>query len=216
MRLISHIHEPTSALSHGVAALFSCAALSVLVVYAALWATPWHVVGFSIFGASLVLLYSASAFYHSVPPSSSWKHALRKFDHSMIYVLIAGTYTPLGLTILRGAWGWSLLGILWGLAFLGIAIKIGNIRIHPALSIFLYIVMGWLGLIAIVPISKSIVFEGLVWLFLGGVFYTVGTIFFGLDRFFKYRRFFTFHDLFHVFTVAGSTSHFWLMIRYVL
>lgn len=216
-------NEPVSATIHLIGLLLSIAALILLVVFAAIYSTAWHVVGFSIFGTSLILLYLASTLYHFFHVTSKAKEILKKIDHAMIHILIAGTYTPICLVAIRGAWGWSLFGVIWGLAIIGILLKI-LINIKPWVSATIYLFMGWIIIIAFVPLKKSIPSEGLWWLFAGGIFYTIGVLFLGLDRIFPRTRWFGMHEtrwfgmheIFHIFVLAGSFSHFWLMLKYIL
>jgi len=209
-------NEPASAVTHLIGAILSIAGLTLMIIFASIYATAWHVVGFSIFGASLILLYLASTLYHFIPKHKELKKTFQKIDHSMIYVLIAGTYTPVCLTSLRGGWGWSLFGIIWGLAIVGILSKSLSKKERPIVSTLFYIVMGWLMVIAFFPLVKSLPSLGLFWLVAGGVFYTIGTIFFGLDKLYKRKHYFGLHEVFHLFVMMGSFSHFWLMLRYVI
>jgi len=201
-----------SAISHLLGAALSVAGLIVLVVYAARHSLPWHVVGFSIFGASLILLYAASTTYHALRIGSRARRVLQRIDHSLIYVLIAGTYTPICLTALRGPWGWTLFGVTWAFAIAGILIK-SLTRVRGWVSTLFYILMGWLAVVAFVPLKSALSPAGLGWLFLGGFFYTVGAGFFGLDALYPSDRWFNLHDLFHLFVLAGSASHFMLMLE---
>jgi len=209
-------NEPFSSLSHLMGAIFSFIGLVVLITLASLHGNVWKVVGFSIYGISLVLLYAASAIYHFISSENNKKKLFQKFDHALIYVLIAGTYTPICLVILRGGWGWSIFGIIWGLAIAGILIKFLEIKIKPWLSAVLYILMGWIAIVAISPLAKSLSSGGLAWLFAGGLSYTIGTIFFGLERYIPRKRWFGMHEIFHLFVLTGSFCHFWMMLRYVL
>ncbi|HAU07950.1 MAG: Channel protein, hemolysin III family [Candidatus Yanofskybacteria bacterium GW2011_GWF1_44_227] len=209
-------NEPFSSLSHFLGTILSLVGLILLVVLAAIKGNAWKVVGFSIYGISLVLLYGASALYHFISSENNRKKLFQKFDHALIYVLIAGTYTPICLIVLRGGWGWSIFGIVWSLAIAGILIKFLELKIKSWLSTVLYILMGWVAVVAISPLSKSLPDGGLVWLFTGGLFYTVGTIFFGLERYIPRKRWFGMHEIFHIFVLAGSFCHFWLMLKYVL
>ncbi len=211
--------ELISSITHFVGFLLSIAALVILVVLASIYRTPWHVVSFAIFGTSLILLYSASMIYHVIPVSNRWKKRFQKIDHSMIYILIAGSYTPLCLVCLRGPFGWSLFGIIWGLAVLGIIWKSIFIKMKGwlgALSSIIYLVMGWLLIIAFIPLVKCLSFEGFLWLLVGGLFYSSGVIFFILDYFLKRKKAINMHDIFHIFVLLGSFCTFWLMLKYVL
>jgi hemolysin III len=208
-------NEPLSAITHFIGLLLSIAGLVLLVVYASLQGTAAQVVGFSIFGASLVLLYIASTVYHFIPVSSKAKKIFQKIDHCMIYILIAGTYTPMCLVTLRGGWGWSLFGIIWILAIIGVILKAVS-SMNKLTSTIFYVVMGWLAVVALIPLKSQLPFGGLVWLFIGGIFYTLGAILFSFEHKLKRRKWFSMHDLWHIFVMAGSFSHFWLMFKYVL
>lgn len=209
-------NEPMSGLTHFVGFLLAVAALVVLVVFASLYGTAWHVVGFSLFGATMILLYAASTLYHFFPITHAAKEVLRRIDHAMIYVLIAGSYTPICLVTLRGGWGWSLFGVIWGLAILGVVWKSVAKKPNKVLSTLLYIAMGWLAVIALVPLKSSLSVDGLWWLFLGGVFYTGGAIAFAFSHIKFHPRWFGMHEVWHLCVIAGSFSHFWLMLRFVL
>ncbi|MDP3725942.1 MAG: hemolysin III family protein [bacterium] len=205
-----------SSFTHFLATLLSIGGLSVLVVLAAIKGTAIHVVSFSIFGAALILLYFTSTLYHFLPHGHPKKDLFKMMDHSMIYVLIAGTYTPLALIVLTPAWGWSIFGVIWGLAVSGICMKAVRLQVPNWLSAGFYLVMGWLIVIAFVPLKETLSLEGFFWLFLGGFFYTAGTFFFALDKVFPLQRWYTLHDIFHIFVMFGSMSHFWFMFNFVL
>ncbi|MEP7162508.1 MAG: hemolysin III family protein, partial [Candidatus Moraniibacteriota bacterium] len=168
--------ELVSSFTHFVATLFSIAGLTLLIVFAALRGTALHVVAFTIFGSSLLLLYLASTLYHFLSQEHQWKNLFRTLDHSMIYVLIAGTYTPLVLILLPPDWGWSLFGIIWGLAFIGIIKKVFRFSIPGWFSAVFYLLMGWLIVVAYVPLRQALSLESFSWLLAGGIFYTVGTL----------------------------------------
>jgi hemolysin III len=205
-----------SAISHLIGMVLSVVALVVLVVLAARRGTAWHVVSFAIFGASLILMYLSSALYHFAPNPSPVRQVLRRIDHVMIYVQIAGTYTPVCLTVLRGAWGWSLLGVVWAIAIWGIIVKGAWLKIPRAVSTLSYLIMGWLVLIAIYPLAKAIPSGGLWWMAGAGFFYTTGVLFYTLDKKFPSNAWFNFHDLFHLFILGGSFCFFWMMLKYIL
>ncbi len=169
---------------------------------------PWKIVSFSIYGAMLVALYVFSTLYHSVHGHA--KDILRKFDHCSIYLLIAGSYTPFALVSLRGAWGWSLLGVIWGLALLGIVQEIWLARGLRVLSMVIYLLMGWLALVAVWPLWQALSPAGFTWLVAGGALYTVGIAFYALDR--KVRHG---HGVWHLFVMGGSTCHFFTVLLYV-
>ncbi|MFH1667531.1 MAG: hemolysin III family protein [Candidatus Komeilibacteria bacterium] len=209
-------NEPLSSLTHLIAALLSIAALVVMIVFSSQYGTAAHIVGVTIFGSSLIALYLASTLYHIFPRGTRTKYILRRIDHAMIFVLIAGTYTPIALAIPQRGWGWSIFGVIWGIALIGIVIKCLGLKMTGWLSVVIYIAMGWLALIAINPLMQWLTFHALKWLFIGGLFYTIGCIFFGLDKLLPRKRWFGMHEVFHLFVIAGSASHFWLMIKYVL
>jgi len=209
-------NEPISSLTHFIAALLSVAGLALLITLAAIRGTTIHVVSLSIFGASLVLLYFFSALYHFLSKNHPAKDIFQIVDHLMIYILIAGTYTPFVLLVLPTAWGWSMFGVIWGLALCGILVKIFRIPFPGLFSGFFYLLMGWLIIIAFIPIKEALTFEGAFWLILGGLFYTIGTIFFALDNYIKLGRWYTLHDIFHVFVMLGSFSHFWFMLKFAI
>ncbi|WP_214659368.1 PAQR family membrane homeostasis protein TrhA [Candidatus Formimonas warabiya] len=214
--MMIRFRDPVSGLTHLFGFLVSIPGLILLVWNAAHFSTPWHIVSFSIFGASLILLYAASSLYHLVPVSDKGVKILRRIDHIMIFVLIAGTYTPVCLIPLRGAWGWSLLGSIWGLAILGIFLKIFWRNCPRWISTIIYIFMGWLVLIAFFPLIKTIPLTGFSWLVIGGFLYTIGAVIYGTKRPRISAKWLGFHEIFHLFVLAGSFSHFWLMLKYLM
>ena len=208
-------NEPVSSATHLIAALLSIAGLSLLVTLAAVRGTAIHVVSFSIFGASLVLLYLFSTLYHFLSKSHPAKDLFQILDHIAIYILIAGTYTPLVLIVLPTSWGWGMFGAIWGLAFSGVLMKVFQ-PVRRWISGGLYLLMGWLIVIALVPLKEALPLEGILWLLAGGIFYTAGTVFCALDTVVKLNKWYTLHDVFHVFVMLGSFSHFWFMFKFVL
>lgn len=200
--------EVANAVTHGAGLLASIAALPVLILTSLGEQDPWRVVGGAIFGATLVLLYLASTIYHAMPVSRA-KRVLRVIDHSAIYLLIAGTYTPFTLGALRGPWGWSLLVTIWTLALLGIAAKWTLGFRFPRLSTILYIAMGWLVVIALQPLATRVAPAGLAWLVAGGLCYTGGVVFYATDTKIRYG-----HALWHLFVVSGSVCHFVAVLRH--
>lgn len=201
-------NEPVSAITHFIAALLSIAALILMVVFASMYGKATHIVGFSIFGASLIFLYFTSAIYHFFPRETKIKRIFQRLDHSMIYVLIAGTYTPIALLMPNRVWGWTIFGLIWGLAVFGILIKSTGVKIKEWLSATLYILMGWLAAIAFKPLMQWLSLEAFLWLLAGGVLYTSGCIFFALERFYPRKKWFGMHEVFHLFVIAGSFCHF--------
>lgn len=210
------LRDPVSGLTHLFGALLSIVALVLLLYYSITRATPWHIVAFSIFGGSLILLYTASSLYHLLSISEKGIAILRRIDHMMIFVLIAGTYTPICLLALRGPWGWSLLSIIWGIALGGIVLKGFWFNIPRWVSTLIYALMGWLVVIAFFPLVKAIPLGGFLWLVAGGLLYTIGALIYGLKWPNITSKFIGFHEIFHIFVLMGSFSHFWLMFRYIL
>ncbi len=204
-----HHGEKFNALTHLVGALLALAGTVVLIVLSSIGGDPWKVVSVSIYGATLVLLYSFSTLYHSHLGRA--KEILQKFDHQSIYLLIAGSYTPFCLVTLRGPWGWSLLGTVWGLAVLGSVQELMQKGTGRLLSLIIYVVMGWAALAAIAPLMHALGTAGFAWLAAGGIFYTVGIIFYVLDKRMTHA-----HGIWHLFVVAGSAAHYVAILRYVL
>lgn len=200
--------ERLNGYTHLVGAVLALTGATVLVVLASLKADPWRITSFAIYGVSLVLLYVASTLYHSVrgPAKAVW----RRLDHCSIYLLIAGTYTPFTLVTLNGPWGWSLFGAIWGLAILGIVQECWLARGARVSSLVIYVVMGWLALIAAVPLLDALGWKGFLWVAAGGAIYTVGIVFYVFDE--RVRHF---HGIWHLFVLAGSATHFGAIAAYV-
>jgi hemolysin III len=199
--------EIANCVSHGVGLLAALVATPFLVLAAARRGGVAAIVGASVFAGTMVVLYLASTLYHALPRNKA-KRVFRVIDHSAIYLLIAGTYTPFTLGVLRGAWGWTLFGVVWGLAVLGVTLKsVGGIR-YPRLSITLYIGMGWLALIAIRPLWLQVPVAGWLWLIAGGFAYTGGIAFYAAERL-RYG-----HFVWHVFVLIGTTCHFVAVLQY--
>ena len=208
-RTYPYREEFVNVLTHGIGFLMSVAALALMVVFASLDGNAWHIVGVSIFGVSLVVLYLASTLFHwSVRPKI--RKYLNVFDHSAIYVLIAGTYTPFLLVTLNGPWGWSLFGVIWGLAIAGVIFKMFFTGKYDKLSLLIYVLMGWLILIAIVPLVQNLSTMGLIWLFIGGISYSIGAIFYLLNKL-PFN-----HAIFHFWVLGGSICHFFAVFWYVI
>jgi hemolysin III len=201
--------EKFNAVTHLVGAVLALAGAIVLVVLAAVGGDPWKVVGVAIYGMTLVLLYSFSVLYHSLRGRA--KNILRELDHQSIYLLIAGSYTPFCLVTLRGAWGWSLLGIVWGLAVLGSLQELRPRHEARVLSLVIYLLMGWVVLVALVPLLQALGPAGFAWVAAGGLFYTSGIVFYALDTRLTHA-----HGVWHLFVIAGSATHYVAILRYVL
>ena len=200
--------ERFSGSTHLMGTALAAAGATVLVVLAARQGDPWKIVSFSIYGAMLFALYTLSTLYHST--RGKVKNVFRKLDHCSIYLLIAGTYTPFTLVTLRGAWGWSLFGVIWGLAALGIAQEAWLGKGARILSLVMYVLMGWLGVIAVKPLLAALTPAGFAWLAAGGLLYTGGTIFYALDEKLRHG-----HGIWHLFVLAGSVSHYLAILLYV-
>jgi hemolysin III len=204
---VSFGEEIANSVSHGLGLVLALIALPVLIVSAIRIGSTHFAVGAGVFGGTVVLLYLASTLYHSITHQSA-KNFFRLFDHSAIFLLIAGTYTPFSLGVLRGAWGWTLLAIVWFLAIAGIVIKAIPRTRHSWVSMVLYLVMGWLALIAIKPILQLVPVPGIVLILAGGVAYTGGLAFFAAQRL-RYS-----HFIWHLFVIAGTTCHFFAVLWY--
>ena len=202
--------EIANAITHGIGTLLSIAGLVLMIVFAGIYGNPWHIVSVSIFGATLVFLYLNSTLYHSITNKTA-KHVFKVMDHASIYLLIAGTYTPFTLVVMNGALGWTIFGIVWGLAILGIVLKSIWVDKFKTFSLVMYIVMGWMILLGIGEIFDKLPLQGIFWLALGGVLYTVGTVFFTLEKKIPF-----FHSIWHLFVIAGSICHFFSVIWYVI
>jgi hemolysin III len=200
--------ERFNSISHLVGAVLALAGMVALIVIAARQGDPWKIVSFSVYGACLFSLYASSTLYHSLRHRA--KAVFRKLDHLAIYLLIAGTYTPFALVTLRGVWGWSLFGAVWGLATTGMAIEFLPRRGARILPVVIYVLMGWLVLIALKPLLQALPWAGFVWLLLGGLFYSFGIIFYALDAKLRHA-----HGVWHLFVLAGSISHFFAIYFYV-
>ena len=201
--------ERFNAWTHLVGAVLALTGGVVLIVQAALTGDPWKVVSVSIYGLTLVLLYSFSTLYHSVRGRT--KDVLREFDHHSIYLLIAGSYTPFCLVTLRGAWGWSLFGVVWGLALLGSLQELWLKDGARILSVVIYVLMGWAALAALDPLQDGLGTIGFGWLVAGGLLYTVGILFYVLDTRLRHA-----HGIWHLFVIAGSAAHYVAILCYVL
>ncbi len=198
-----------NSVTHGIGAALSIAGLITLTVLAALHGTARLIVSVAVYGATLTLLYLASTLYHAIPAPGA-RRIFRVLDHSSIYLLIAGTYTPVALVVLHGALGWALFGLIWAIAAAGILFKLCATGRFPALSSAFYVAMGWLAVFFWKPLLHAMPLTALAWIFAGGVFYTAGVAFYAKDRI-PY-----FHMIWHLFVLAGSACHFIAVLRYVV
>jgi hemolysin III len=201
--------ELANAITHGFGLLLSITGAVTLVAVSILHGTAWHIVSCMVYGFTLVLLYLSSTLYHAVS-TPHLKRTFRLFDHSAVYLLIAGTYTPFTLVNLRGGWGWTLFGVVWVLTLAGITFKYVALGRFPVLSTVVYVLMGWLVVLGIKPVLTLVPLHGFLWLLGGGLFYTVGVFFFA-SKSIPYS-----HAIWHVFALCGSICHYWAVFFYVL
>jgi len=199
--------EIANTISHGLGLVMAVVAVPVLVLSAMREGSARTIVGVSVFGGTVVLLYLASTLYHSLTHEAA-KRLFRLFDHTAIFLLIAGTYTPFALGVLRGPWGWSLLAAIWTLALVGITLKINSRTRHSRISIVLYVIMGWLAVVAIKPILLLVPVPGILLILAGGIAYTGGLAFFAAQRI-RYN-----HFIWHLFVIAGTVCHFFAVLWY--
>ena len=200
--------ERFNGFSHLAATLLAGVGVAFLLLLTIPGMDAWKITGVAVYGATLLLLFLVSTLYHSTRGRA--KAVLRKLDHCAIYLLIAGTYTPFALVTLRGAWGWTLLGLAWGLAVLGIVQECVFGRGARLLSLAIYLVMGWMGIVAVQPLAAGLGGAGMAWLLAGGVIYTLGIAFYALDE--RVRHF---HGVWHLFVLGGSSAHFVAIAAYV-
>lgn len=205
----AHGDELASSVIHGIGILLSMAGLATLVTFSAMHGSIRAITASAVYGSSLVLLYTASTLYHSVRDELA-RQRFRTLDHIAIYLLIAGTYTPFTLVALPGAWGWSLFGAIWVLAFLGSALELGWLRRYRGFAVLLYVAMGWVGMIAFKPLLAHLQMGGMVLLLAGGAAYTLGV------PFYMWRKLPYHHAIWHGFVLAGSVLHFFAVLLYVL
>ncbi|MEK7322651.1 MAG: hemolysin III family protein [Pseudomonadota bacterium] len=204
----SHGEEIANSVSHGLGLIAALVGTPFLITHAARQGDAAFIVGASVFAATMVLLYLASTLYHALPAGSA-KRVFRVIEHSAIFLLIAGTYTPFTLGVLKGPWGWTLFGLVWVLAAAGVMMKAVSRMAHPIVSTSLYLLMGWLVVIAANPLYERVPASGLFWLVAGGVAYTIGVIFFATDTRLRYG-----HFIWHVFVMAGTACHFFAVLWY--
>ena len=209
--------RPWSAITHGVGAALAVIGTAALLAGTALaGGGAWKLASFAIYGLSMVGLYTASTLYHCINTTVQRRIALRKFDHASIYFLIAGSYTPVCLTALRGPWGWSLFGVIWALAVAGLFMSLTWINCPRTLTSSIYIAMGWLAAVALYPLWQVLGPRGVLWLLAGGVLYTVGGVLYALKWPGRNNPRFGCHEVFHVFIVLGSVAHFVMFYRVLM
>lgn len=201
--------EIANSITHGIGALLAIAGCAVLIVFAALTGDPYKIVSSSVFGASLILLFLMSTLYHSLTNPTA-KYVFRVFDHTSIFILIAGTYTPLTLVTLRGIWGWTIFGLVWASALLGIILNAVSIERFKKFSMLCYVASGWCIIAAIFPLIQKLDMTGVLFLVAGGIFYTVGLLFYSLNKI-RYM-----HSIWHLFVLAGAIFHYFCILFYVV
>ncbi len=204
----SHAEEIANSISHGIGLVATLVGTPFLIMHAARHGDAGFIVGTSIFSATMIFLYLASTLYHALPMGKA-KGVFRVIEHSAIFLLIAGTYTPFTLGVLRGAWGWTFFGIVWGLAVAGVALKAFDKASHPILFTGLYLLMGWVIVIAVDPLLARVPTAGLLWLLAGGLSYTAGVAFFATDSRLQYG-----HLIWHLFVIAGTACHYFAVLWY--
>lgn len=213
--MIAKLKDPVSGLTHLLATVLSVSCLIVLAGAALKQGSLEHLVAYSVFGVSLVLLYAASSLYHLLPNGTGEGSFLHRLDHMMIYVLIAGTYTPVCIITLGDGWGWTLLAIVWALAIFGMLFKMFTKQMAHWSSTASYVAMGWLAVLVGPWLIERLSTDGIAWFVAGGLFYTVGAVIFALEKPRLFPPWFGSHELFHLFVMAGSGSHFWATLRHV-
>ncbi len=216
MHVSTRLREPASGLSHLMGALAGAAGLVFLVNMALLHGGPRHVVGFAIFGGTMVATYLTSALYHllDLPPAGTRR--LRRCDHAVIYLFIAGSYTPFCLLPLHGVWGWTFLVVIWAMAIAGVVMKLFWLEAPRWAVVGPYLVMGWMAVFFIVPLIRAMPAAGMAWLMAEGLFYSVGAIIYATKKPDPFPEVFGFHEIWHLFVIAGSFCHFWAVARYLV
>src|SRR5215210_1487124 len=214
-RTKKRLREPINGITHAAGGLLAALGLGVLLATAASSGRLDQLVAFGVFGLSLIALYAASALYHLLPLSPSGVARLRTLDHMAIFVLIAGTYTPFCLLALDGAWRWGLLALIWSLALCGVSLKLFWMGVPRWLSVVLYLGMGWVAVIAAPALLRAVPAGGMAWVLAGGLAYSAGALVYGIRRPNLVPGVFGFHEIWHLFVVAGSACHYWAVLRYL-
>jgi hemolysin III len=215
MKPINNLREPMNGFTHFIGIVLSIVGTIFLISSSLNPYKSNHLIAFSIFGLGLILLYSTSTLYHWLKLSDDGILRMRKADHIMIFINIAATYTPVCMIALKNNLGWTLLFIIWSIALAGILIKIFWIQAPRWLSTIIYVLMGWMAIVVIFPLIEVLQLQALVWLFIGGVFFTTGAIIYALKKPDPYPGILGFHEIFHLFVLLGSFSHFWMMYKYI-
>jgi hemolysin III len=215
MYLIKNLREPMNGFTHFIGIIFAVIATILMLDISLNPYKPYHFFSFSVFGFGMIMLYTTSTLYHWLKLSDAGIMKLRRADHIMIFIYIAATYTPVCIVALKGTLGWSLLIAVWFVALVGVIIKIFWMNAPRWLSTFIYILMGWLAVIVIYPLVNEIQIGALIWLSIGGLFYTIGAVIYALKKPDPYPGILGFHEIFHLFVLLGTFSHFWMIYRYI-
>jgi hemolysin III len=215
MNIIKNLREPMNGFTHFIGIIFAVLATILLIEISLSPNRPYHLISFSVFGFGMILLYTTSTLYHWLKLSDTGIMKLRRADHIMIFIYIAATYTPVCIVALKGILGWGLLIAVWLVALVGVIIKIFWMNAPRWLSTFIYILMGWLAVIVIYPLINAIQIGALIWLSIGGIFYTIGAVIYALKKPDPYPGILGFHEIFHLFVLLGTFSHFWMIYRYI-
>jgi len=213
--MISKLREPINGLTHFIGIGIAVSGLLVLLLRAANTLTVYHVVSFSIFGGSMILLYTFSTLYHWLPLSGNKLLLFRQLDHMMIFIFIAASYTPICLVTIRGHWGWSIFGTVWGLTVAGILMKVFWLNAPRILYTLIYLILGWIIIIGIWPVAENMAKQGVFWMAAGGLFYSIGAGVYAIKKPNPWPEVFGFHEIFHIFIILGSLSHLWMAYHYI-
>ncbi len=213
--MISKLRDPMNGLTHFIGVLLSTVGMIALLTRGDKPFSEWQQFSFSVFGIGMVLLYSFSTLYHWLPLKDKKLQLFRQIDHIMIFVFIAATYTPICLITLNGTWGWSIFWTTWAIAVGGVFLKIFWLNAPRFLYTAIYLLMGWIIIVAIWPLSKAVASEALLWMFGGGVFYSVGAVIYALKKPNPWPKILGFHEIFHLFIMAGTFAHFWMIYNYI-
>jgi hemolysin III len=213
--MIAKLRDPINGLTHFIGCLLAVLGLILLLYKAADPVKPWHIATFTVFSTGMILLYMASTLYHWLPLSPAGIQRLRRVDHIMIFIMIAATYTPVCLIPLRNSIGWELFFGVWGIAAIGLFVKVFWLQAPRWLSVTIYVLMGWLAILGIVPIARILQPGAVFWLVIGGLLYTAGAVIYAIKRPNPWPNRFGFHEIFHLFVMLGSFSHFMMMYQYI-
>jgi hemolysin III len=215
MHFLKNLREPMNGFTHFIGIILAIIATILLINLSLNPYRPMHLISFTVFGFGMILLYTISTLYHWLKLSDAGILKLRKADHIMIFIYIAATYTPICIIALKGTLGWGLFGAVWFVALGGIIIKIFWMKAPRWISTFIYVLMGWLAVIVIYPLVNSLPTEALIWLLIGGLFYTIGAVIYAVKKPDPFPGVLGFHEIFHVFVLLGTFSHFWMMYKYI-